>query len=203
MPIQYIFELLGTGFFAVSGVLAANEKSKPDWFGVTFIGFITAIGGGSLRDILLDSHPLVWVGDVNFLYAAFAGIALAALFYKWLLKLRKTFFLFDSLGLALFTIIGTEKALELHIEPVIAALMGMFTAVMGGVIRDLLTNETPVIFHKEIYATACLAGAALYLLLDALNLDRNINFCVSGLLILSIRIIVVRFNLSLPKFKAN
>lgn len=203
MQIQYIFELLGTGFFAVSGALAANEKSRPDWFGVTFIGFITAIGGGSLRDILLDSHPLVWIGDVNFLYAIFAGIGLAALFYKWLLKLRKTFFLFDSLGLALFTIIGTEKALELDIEPVIAALMGMFTAVMGGVIRDLLTNETPVIFHKEIYATACLAGAALYLVLDALNLDRNINFCVSGLLILILRIIVVRFNLSLPKFKAN
>lgn len=201
MQIQYVFELLGTGFFAISGALAADEKSQPDWFGVTFIGFITAIGGGGLRDILLGSHPLVWIGDVNFLYAIFAGIVLAALFYKHLLKLRKTFFLFDSLGLALFTIIGTEKALALGIDPIIAAIMGMFTAVMGGVIRDLLTNETPVIFHKEIYATACLAGAALYLLLDAVNLDRNINFCISGALILGIRIVAVRYNLSLPKFK--
>lgn len=202
MQIQYIFELLGTGFFAISGALAADEKSKPDWFGVTFIGFITAIGGGSLRDILLDIHPLVWIRDVNFLYAIFVGIALAALFYRWLIQLRKTFFLFDTLGIALFTIIGTEKAQALGVSPVIAAIMGMFTAVMGGVIRDILTNETPIIFQKEIYATACLAGAALYLFLDNCGLDRNLNFCASGLLILAIRIVAVRYNLSLPKFKA-
>jgi len=201
MQIQYIFELLGTGFFAISGALAANEKSRADWFGVTFIAFITAIGGGSLRDVLLGSYPLVWIRDVNFLYAIFLGIVLARLFYGVLLKLRKTFFLFDTLGIAMFTIIGTEKANHLGVDPSISAMMGMFTAVMGGVIRDTLTNVTPVIFLKEVYATACLAGAVLYLFMDYWGVDRNLNFCLSGLLIVVIRVVAVRFNLSLPQFR--
>ncbi len=201
MQIQYIFELAGTAFFAISGALAADKKSQPDWFGVTFIGFITAIGGGSIRDILLGSYPLVWIGDVRFLYAIFAGVLLASLFYSQLQKLRKTLFIFDTFGISLFTIIGTEKALLLGVNPLIAAIMGMFSAIMGGVIRDVLTNETPVLFHKEIYATACLAGAALYLMLHHFNCDRTLNFLLSGLLILLIRVVAVKLNISLPKFR--
>ncbi len=201
MQIQYIFELLGTCFFAVSGALAANEKAKPDWFGVTFIGFITAIGGGSLRDVLLGAYPLVWVNDVTFMYAIFTGIVLASLFFKMLIRLRKSFFLFDTLGIALFTIIGTEKALSLGVNPIIAAMMGMFTAVMGGVTRDLLTNEIPVIFLKEIYATACLLGAIVYLIADYAGLERNLSFCLSGAIIITVRIIAVKYNLSLPQFR--
>lgn len=201
MNIQYIFELSGTCFFAVSGALAANEKSNPDWFGVTFIGFITAIGGGSIRDMLLGSYPLAWIGNVQFLYAIFAGVILSSLFYFRLRKLRKTLFIFDTFGIALFTILGTEKALIIGVHPLIAAIMGMFSAIMGGVIRDVLTNQTPVLFHKEIYATACLAGAFLYLFLDFLGLDRNANFLVSGLLILLIRVLAVKYKLSLPKFR--
>lgn len=201
MQIQYIFELVGTAFFAISGALAADKKSQPDWFGVTFIGFITAIGGGSIRDILLGSYPLVWIGDVRFLYAIFAGVLLASLCYSQLQKLRKTLFIFDTFGISLFTIIGTEKALLLGVNPLIAAIMGMFSAIMGGVIRDVLTNETPVLFHKEIYATACLMGAALYLILHHFNCDRTLNFLLSGLLILLIRVVAVKLNISLPKFR--
>ena len=201
MQIQYIFELAGTAFFAISGALAADKKSQPDWFGVTFIGFITAIGGGSIRDILLGSYPLVWIGDVRFLYAIFVGVLLASLFYNQLQKLRKTLFIFDTFGISLFTIIGTEKALLLGVNPLIAAIMGMFSAIMGGVIRDVLTNETPVLFHKEIYATACLLGAALYLVLHHFNCDRTLNFLLSGLLILLIRVVAVKLNISLPKFR--
>ncbi len=200
MQIQYVLEVLGTGFFAISGALAANDKAKPDWFGASFIGFITAIGGGSLRDILLGSRPLVWVEDVNLLYAIFAGVVLAHVFFRILIRLRKTFFLFDTLGIAMFTIVGTEKAMSLGVNPMIAAIMGMFSAVMGGVIRDVLTNEIPIIFKKEIYATACLAGAVMYLVLDHFGFDRNLNFLVASLLIVSIRIIAVKKNLSLPKF---
>lgn len=203
MQVQYLFELLGTGFFAISGALVANEKAEPDWFGVTFIGFITAIGGGSLRDILLGSYPIVWIGDVHFVYAILAGIILASIFYSPLQKLRKTLFLFDTLGIALFTVVGTEKALSLGNGPVTAAIMGMFTAVMGGVIRDILTKEIPIIFHKEIYATACLAGAILYLTLYHFHTDRNVNFFISVTLIVTIRILAVRYNLSLPKFQKN
>lgn len=201
MSIQYVFELVGTGFFAISGALAANEKSNPDWFGVTFIGFITAIGGGSIRDMLLGSYPLVWIGNVQFLYAILIGVVLASLLYTQLKKLRRTLFIFDTFGIALFTILGTEKALILGVHPLVAAIMGMFSAIMGGVIRDVLTNQTPILFHKEIYATACLAGAFAYLLLDHFGLDRNVNFLLSGLLILVVRVLAVKYRLSLPKFK--
>jgi uncharacterized membrane protein YeiH len=200
MQIQYILEVVGTGFFAISGALAANDKSKPDWFGASFIGFITSIGGGSLRDILLGSYPLVWIHDINFMYAIFIGVILASILFKVLIKLRRTFFLFDTVGIAMFTIVGTEKALSLNVHPMIAAIMGMFSAVMGGVIRDVLTNEIPIIFKKEIYATACLAGAICYLTFDALGLERNLNFIISASIIMIIRLIAVKLNLSLPKF---
>jgi len=203
MSLQYILELLGTGFFAISGALAADEKSKPDWFGVTFIGFITSIGGGSVRDILLGSYPLTWVQDINFMYSIFAGIVLASLFYKTLLRLRKNLFLFETLGVAMFTIIGTEKASEFGVNPLIAAIMGMFSAVMGGVLRDVLTNEIPTLFRKEIYATACLAGAFLYLGLDRLGCERTVNVLISVTVIFVIRIVSVKKNLSLPKFRSD
>jgi len=201
MSVQYILELLGTAFFAISGALVANEKSKADWFGVTFIGFITSIGGGSLRDILLGSYPLAWVHDVNLIYVIIAAIVITSLFFNTLIKLRKTFFIFDTLGIAMFTILGTEKALQFHVNPVIAAIMGMFSAIMGGVMRDVLTNEIPVIFRKEIYATACLAGAICYLLLNSLMLERSTCAFISVLLILVIRVLAVKYQLSLPKFK--
>jgi len=203
MNMQYAFELCGTCFFAISGALAANDQSRPDWFGVTFIGFITAIGGGSIRDMLLGSYPLAWIGNVHFLYAILAGVVLASLFYSLLKKLRKTLFIFDTCGIALFTVLGTEKALLLGVHPLIAAIMGMFSAIMGGVIRDVLTNQVPVLFRKEIYATACLAGAFLYLWLHTLNADRSFSFLVSGLLIFLIRLLAVRYRLSLPKFRKD
>lgn len=201
MNLQYILELGGVGFFSISGALAATEKSKPDWFGVTIIGFVTSLGGGSTRDILLGSYPLVWVRDVNFVYAIFIGIVLASIFYKPLIKVRKAFFLFDTLGIAMFTILGTEKALSFGIHPLIAAIMGMFSAVMGGVLRDVLTNETPILFRKEIYATACLSGAFIYLGLEFFNIPRTINLLTSISFILIIRILAIKLNITLPKFK--
>lgn len=200
MTVQYVFELLGTSFFAISGAIAASEKSSPDWFGVTFISFITAIGGGSLRDVLLGAYPIVWVGDIHLVYAILAGIIIARIGYSLFRRLRKTFFIFDTIGIALFTVVGTEKALSLGSGAFTAAIMGMFTAVMGGVLRDLLTNEVPVIFHKEVYATACLAGAFTYLGLYHVHVPRDLNFLLSGALIVIIRIIAVRYNLSLPRF---
>ncbi|HEY0743442.1 MAG TPA: trimeric intracellular cation channel family protein, partial [Chryseosolibacter sp.] len=162
MNIQYLLELAGTYFFAISGVLATEDKHR-NWFGVAFTGFVTAIGGGSLRDMMLGSFPLVWIGDVNFLYGIILGVITAFIFFDHIVKLKRTMLLFDMIGIAFFTIIGVEKALNLGVSPEIAAIMGVFTAVMGGVIRDTLTNQTPVIFNKEIYATACLAGAIVYL----------------------------------------
>jgi uncharacterized membrane protein YeiH len=198
MTFQYAFELAGTFFFAISGALAMRDKN-PDWFGAAFTGFVTAIGGGTLRDMMLGSYPLVWIGDIHFLYAVIAGVLTAILFHRRLGTLRKTFLLFDTLGIAFFTILGTEKAMSLGVKPEIAAIMGMFTAVMGGVIRDTLANELPVLLRREIYATACLAGASLYLVL-ALNtsLSRNLNLALASSVIIIIRLLAVKYRLSLP-----
>ena len=136
-----------------------------------------------------------------FLYAILAGVIVAYLFYKVLVRLKRTFLFFDALGISFFTILGVEKALSLGVRPEIAAIMGMFSAVMGGVIRDVLTNETPVLFRKEIYATACLAGAILYLLLYRFGIDRHVNLIMSIMIIFVIRILAVRYKLSLPSFR--
>lgn len=198
MSLQYIFELLGTFAFAISGALAVKDK-EHDWFGAGFTGFLTAIGGGSLRDILLGSYPLVWVANLDFLYAIIAAVLLTYFGFTYLIRLRKTLFLFDSFGIGFFTILGVEKALSVGVRPEIAAIMGMFSAVMGGVIRDTLTNEIPVIFRKEVYATACLAGAAVYLFLRSQGLDRDINLIISVAFIISVRLLAVRYNITLGR----
>jgi uncharacterized membrane protein YeiH len=201
MDLQYSLELFGTFFFAMSGAMAVHDK-EHDWFGAGFTGFVTAIGGGSLRDMILGSYPLVWVRDINFLYAIFSGVLVSLMLFTKLARLKRTFFLFDTLGISFFTVLGVEKALSLGVRPEIAAMMGMFTAVMGGVIRDTLTNEMPVLFRKEIYATACLAGAVVYTLLDLqTGLDRSINLLVSSSVIIVIRMLAVRYKLALPGFK--
>ncbi|HNP96498.1 MAG TPA: TRIC cation channel family protein, partial [Cyclobacteriaceae bacterium] len=144
--LQYVLEILGTLFFAISGALAIRDRN-PDLFGATFTGFVTAIGGGTLRDIMLGAYPLVWISDINFLYAILLGVVVAYIFFKVLVGLRRTFMFFDALGISFFTILGVEKALSLGLRPEIAAMMGMFSAVMGGVIRDTLINEQPVLFR--------------------------------------------------------
>jgi uncharacterized membrane protein YeiH len=197
---QYALELLGTFFFAISGALAIQDH-HDDLFGASFMGFVTAIGGGTLRDIMLGSYPLVWIGDVFFLYAIFAGVVVAYFFYRWLVRLKRTFLVFDTLGISFFTILGVEKALSLGVNPEIAAIMGMFSAIMGGVIRDVLTNETPVLFRKEVYATACLVGAVVYLVLYRFNVDRDVNLTCSIILIFVIRMLAVKYKLALPSFR--
>ncbi|SHO62111.1 trimeric intracellular cation channel family protein [Algoriphagus zhangzhouensis] len=198
MTLQYALELIGTFVFAISGALAVRER-EHDIFGAGFTGFITAIGGGTLRDILLDAYPLVWIADINVLYAILVGILAAFIFPNFLSKLRKTLFLFDTLGIAFFTVLGVEKALSLGVRPEIAAIMGMFSAVMGGVIRDTLTNEIPILFRKEIYASACLAGAILYLILNYFGLERDWNLLISVAAIIAIRLVAMKYKLSLPR----
>lgn len=193
---------LGTMVFAISGALAVKDH-QVDWLGVAFTGFITAIGGGTLRDVLLNSYPLVWVSDVRFLWAILGGLLLTLLFYQRLEKLRSTLYLFDALGIALFTVLGTEKALSLGVAPVIAVIMGMFSAVMGGVIRDTLTNNTPVLFRKEIYASPCLLGAVGYLLLGYAGLPDDFNIICSVVFIAALRLLAVRYGWTLPRFFAR
>jgi len=199
MQLPYYIDLLGTLVFAISGALAASDKNMyRDIFGVTFTGFVTAVGGGTLRDMILGTRP-AWVSDGNYLVAITIGVLVAIFFKYYILKYRRTFFLFDTLGIALYTVVGVQKSLEYAVSPLAAIIMGMFTAVMGGVIRDTLINEIPLIFRKEIYATACLSGAAVFVLLKLIKVDDNINSFISVFIIILVRTIAVKYRLTLPK----
>lgn len=203
MQLPYYIDLIGTLVFAISGALAASDKNMyRDIFGVTFTGFVTAVGGGTLRDMILGVRP-TWVVDGNYLIAITLGVIIAISFKYYILKYRRTFFLFDTLGIALYTVVGVQKALFYDVAPLAAIIMGMFSAVMGGVIRDTLINEVPLIFRKEIYATACLSGAAVFVLLKLLNVDDNMNSFISVGVIILIRTISVKYQLTLPKVGAK
>ena len=202
MQLPYYIDLLGTLVFAVSGALAASDKNMyRDMFGVSFTGFVTAVGGGSLRDMILGARP-AWVADGNYLIVITLGVLVAIFFKYYIFKFRRTFFLFDTMGIALYTVVGVQKSLEYGVSPLAAIILGMFSAVMGGVIRDTLINEIPLIFRKEIYATACLSGAALFVFLKLLDVDDNINAFASVMLIFLIRILAVKYRWTLPKVGA-
>jgi uncharacterized membrane protein YeiH len=200
MELIYILDILGTFAFAISGALVASDK-KFDLFGVIIIAFVTAVGGGMLRDVLIDAHPNNWIEDLNYLYTIFIAVVFTFLFKSKIAHLSKTMFLFDTIGLSVFTLLGLEKGLTLHLNPFIALIMGMISAVFGGVLRDVLTNKIPLIFKKEIYASACLAGGISYLLLSYFNISQNFIFITSAFVIVIIRVIAVKFHLQLPKIK--
>jgi uncharacterized membrane protein YeiH len=197
MTLTYALELIGTFVFAVSGALAAEEH-ELDAFGITFIAFITALGGGTTRDVLLGIHPLVWIGDTNYLLTIFVAVVVAIAFKKYILPLRKTFFLFDTIGIGFFTILGLKKALFVaQVSPLIGVIMGMVSATFGGVLRDVFCNQVPLIFRKEIYATACLVGAGIYLFLEKISPYTQLNTLLTIFIIIIIRFVAVKYKLSL------
>jgi uncharacterized membrane protein YeiH len=200
MEIIYVLDILGTFAFAVSGALVASDK-KFDLFGVIIIAFVTAVGGGMLRDVLINAHPINWIGDLNYLYIIFSAVLFTFLFKSKIAHLSKTMFLFDTIGISVFTLLGLQKGLAYNLHPIIALIMGMISAVFGGVLRDVLTNKVPLIFEKEVYASACLAGGIMYLILNYFMVDENINFIVSASVVVIIRAIAVKFHLELPKIK--
>ncbi len=182
--------------FAISGAMAAM-RHNIDIFGAAFTGFVTAIGGGSLRDIFLNLRP-VWVDDGNYLLAILAGVLIAVLSKNLLGKLARTLFLFDALGIGFFTVVGVQKSLAFDSSSIAAVVLGMFSAVMGGVTRDTLMNETPLVFRKEIYATACLSGAILFVVLNNFGVSYTLNASLSVSTVVIIRIVAVKYKLSLP-----
>ncbi|MGE0077288.1 MAG: trimeric intracellular cation channel family protein [Bacteroidales bacterium] len=194
----YVLDLLGTFVFAISGLLTAAEK-RFDLFGAMVISLVTALGGGTIRDMLIGCHPVGWMTDLNYLYAVVAGIVLSWLFRKHIERLRRTLFLFDSVGIGIFTIVGLQKTLGYNVSPVIAVIMGTTSAVFGGVVRDILTGEIPLIFRKEIYATACLLGGVFYLMLVALPWSHDWAVSITVAFIIAIRLLAVRFRWSLPR----
>ena len=200
MDLIYVLDIVGTFAFAISGALVASKK-EFDLFGVIIIAFATAVGGGMMRDVLINAHPINWIGDLNYIWTILAAVVFTFLFKSKIAPLSKTMFLFDTIGIGVFTLLGTQKGLSYDLHPFIAIVMGMVSSVMGGVIRDVLTNEIPLIFKKEIYASACLAGGTVYLVTNHFNFPENVQFFATVLTVIIIRLLAVRFKLELPKIK--
>ena len=195
----YIIDILGTFAFAVAGAFSAMEK-KLDPFGVLVLAFVTAIGGGTLRDILIGNLPVGWLRDETTPVVIFASAVLAMFFSRYLKQFTTTLFVFDALGLGLFTIIGLEIGLAKDFSIGICIAIGTITACFGGVTRDVLLNNVPLLFRKEIYAMACIAGGLLYFLLRWLQLDPDLSKIICIIAIFAIRVLAFRFRLSLPVF---
>jgi uncharacterized membrane protein YeiH len=193
----YTLDILGTIAFAISGVLVAINK-KMDPFGIFIIAFVTAVGGGTLRDILIGQTPVSWMQDMTFTYFILASTIFAVIVRNRINYLRTSLFLFDTIGIGLYTVVGVEKGINAGLNPIICIALGTISACFGGVIRDILCNEIPVIFRKEIYATACIFGGVAYFLINMLPIKGDFVFIIAGLIVITIRILAVKFKIALP-----
>jgi len=195
-----VIEVLGTIAFAISGTFTAMQR-KLDPFGVLIIAFVTAIGGGTVRDLLIGDTPVAWMRDMQTcLIVLFT--ALATMFFKThVQKLKITLFLFDSMGLGLFTMVGILKGITFGLNPGICIALGTITGCFGGIIRDTLLNTIPLVFRREIYATACILGGLLYYFLIQIDVESVVAKLAVVAFIFVLRIVTVRFKLSLPKFE--
>lgn len=196
-----VIEFIGTFAFAISGIRLASAK-QFDWFGAYVVGLATAIGGGTIRDVLLDVTPF-WMTDPVYLICSALALLWVIFFGKLLIHLHNTFFLFDSIGLALFTVVGVGKTLALGYPFWVAIIMGSITGAAGGVIRDVFINEIPLIFRKEIYAIACVIGGLTYSACDYACLDLILTQILSGLSVFVVRILAVKYKICLTILKGT
>lgn len=193
---EYFLEIAATLFYAISGVRLAAVK-KFDWFGAYTIGFITAIGGGTMRDVFLKCNPF-WMLDPWYCIATFAGFILVVALKKKLVKVEGTFYIFDAIGLGLFVDVGIYKTLMLGFPMWVAIIMGTITGAMGGVMRDVFINEEPLVFRKEIYATACIGGGIIYWLVGLIGGNSITQLLTCAAFIIILRFFAVKHNLSFP-----
>jgi uncharacterized membrane protein YeiH len=201
MPTNFLFiiDILGTFSFAVSGAFLAMQK-KLDPFGVLVLSFVTAIGGGTLRDMMIGNLPVSWLRNETATIVIFSSAITTMFFGRFLKQFTTTLFLFDALGLGLFTIIGIELGIDKHFSTGICIALGTITACFGGVIRDVLLNDVPLLFRKEIYAMACIAGGLIYFLFKEIKIDPSLSKIICILIIFIIRVLAVRYKISLPQF---
>ena len=197
--VQKIIEITGTFAFAISGIRHAAAK-HVDWFGGLVCGIAVAIGGGTLRDVMLGVTPF-WMTSSVYMVCTVLALLSVIVFAKYVERISNTWFVFDTLGLALFTIAGLQKALALGHPFWVAIIMGCITGAAGGVVRDVLLNNVPVIFQKEIYAMASIAGGALYWALYALGVEIGITVVSCFLFICLVRFLAMRYHISLPMLR--
>ena len=196
-----IIEIIGTMAFAISGVRLASAK-KFDWFGAYVVGLVTAIGGGTLRDVLLDL-PAFWMQNSIYLTVTALSLLFVIFFGQYLIRLQNTFFIFDTIGLALFVVVGIQKTLMVGYPFWVAIVMGTITGAFGGIIRDILINEEPLIFRKDIYAMACVIGGIFYWLSYKIGLNDVITQSISAAMVIITRLVAVKYHMSLPALKAE
>jgi len=189
--------VMGSFVFAISGALVAL-RNKLDPFGVLIVSFITAVGGGTIRDMLLAERDVFWLFDSHIIYAIIAGAAIAMTFRSKIQFFQKPMFFYDAIGLGLFTITGVQIGIDYHLDPLICILLGTVTGIFGGVLRDIIVNEIPLVFQKEIYATASIFGGTLYIVLVYYKVPNPYLQIIPITSIILMRIIAVSWNISLP-----
>lgn len=192
-------EILGTLAFAISGIRLASAK-RFDWFGAYVVGFTTAIGGGTLRDLMLSLTPF-WMLDPTYLVVTAGALAIVIVLGPYLIRLNNTFFIFDAIGLGLFTVVGIEKTLAAGFPLWVGVIMGTITGAAGGVLRDILINEEPLIFRKEIYALACVGGGAVFWLCQSVGFGAGLTEVFTASSVIVVRVIAVHYGLKLPILK--
>jgi uncharacterized membrane protein YeiH len=200
----YIFYLgvIGTFAFAISGAMTAMRK-RFDPFGVIIIGFVTAVGGGTVRDILIKDAEVFWLTEPAYVYSIVAGSIFAMTFSRKMQSFTKSLLLFDTIGLGLYTIVGLEIGLHNGLSFMICVILGTITGSFGGIIRDILVNEIPVIFHKEIYATVSILGGLFYFLLKTLEVPDPMLQIIPVIFIIICRLLVIKFKISYPQLYRN
>lgn len=193
---EFILEIVATVFYAISGIRLAAVK-KFDWFGAYSIGFVTAIGGGTMRDVFLGTNPF-WMLDPWYAIATIAALPVVMVFRRYLVRLEGTFYIFDAIGLALFVNVGIYKTLMLGHPMWVALIMGTITGSMGGVLRDIFINEVPLVFRKEIYATACIAGGIVYWLIGLAGGSSIVQQLACAVLVIGLRFFAVKHKWAFP-----
>ena len=191
----------GTFAFAISGIRLASAK-QFDWFGAYVIGLVTAVGGGTLRDLLLNATPF-WMEQASYLTVSGLALLFVIIFKKFVIRLNNTFFIFDAIGLGLFAVVGIVKTLEFGFPMWVAIVMGTITGSFGGMLRDTLINEVPLIFRKDIYALACVFGGFIYYLCTFIGMSSSIIQFITAVSVFVIRVIAVKYHVSVPVLKGE
>ncbi|CDZ77916.1 putative membrane protein [Legionella massiliensis] len=198
MLLHYLF-IMGICVEAITGAIAAGRK-KMDFFGVMLIASITALGGGTVRDVLFNNYPLTWVAHPEYLVYTSACAFLTIFIAHSLARIMKIFLILDALGLSAFVIIGTQKILSKGLPPSVAIISGMLTGICGGMLRDILCNDIPLVLRKELYAVIALAGALLFIELEHFHLSKELNVIITLAAIFSARLLAIFFHVEMPKF---
>ena len=197
MKLIVIVELLGVISFAFSGAVSAIQK-RLDVFGVLIITFVTSIGGGTIRDLLIGSLPVGWLLDINLITTIFITYLLSFFIHPHAGKIRNIIFWMDTVGLAVFTMVAITKGLQFHLHPMICVALGTITGCFGGILRDVLLNEIPYVFRKDIYASASIAGGIVYFICAKIFNDHNISSIIAGIVIVLIRVGAKYLNWRIP-----